>query len=142
LKKKQLVLSGIVMERYAPQTPQETSAKKPFQTEQERDTAIRRFRVGDNVKFDVSIYNAKLKDAGAGLVMQYRVYRDAKEIFASPDKPINQTADSKSIDKSEVFNIGKKMPPGDYILQVIVKDPQSKGKNRFTTQWMDFEVVP
>jgi VWFA-related protein len=144
LKKKQLTLSGIVLERYVAKNNEDLLSKKPFQTDQERDAAVRRFRLGDNVKFDVSIYNAKSNDdAGSGLVLQYRVYRDGKEIFASPENALNnQTPDAKSIDKSEVFNLGKKMLPGDYVLQVIVRNPQAKGKNRFATQWTDFEIIP
>jgi VWFA-related protein len=144
LKKKQLTLSGIVMERFVTKPAAETS-QKPFQTDEERDSALRRFRLGDDVKFDVSVYNAKTdKNSAPNLVMQYRVYHDGKEIFASPIKPLNANAspDERSINKSEVFNVGKKMLPGDYVLQVIVKDAQGKGKSRFAMQWTDFEVVP
>jgi VWFA-related protein len=144
LKKKQLTLSGIVMERFMTKPAAET-AQKPFQTDEERDSAIRRFRLGDDVKFDVSVYNAKTdKNSAPNLVMQYRVYHDGKEIFASPIKPLNANSSSeeRNINKSEVFNVGKKMLPGDYVLQVIVKDAQGKGKSRFAMQWTDFEVVP
>jgi len=31
--------------------------------------------------------------------------------------------------------------PGDYVLQVIVKDMLADEKHRTVTQWMDFEIV-
>jgi hypothetical protein len=33
------------------------------------------------------------------------------------------------------------MPPGDYVLQVIVKDLLAKEKQQIAAQWIDFEVV-
>jgi hypothetical protein len=34
------------------------------------------------------------------------------------------------------------MPPGDYVLQIVVADALAKEKYRMTTQWVDFEVMP
>ena len=36
---------------------------------------------------------------------------------------------------------GKKMLPGDYILQVIVTDPLAKEKKQIATQFVQFEIV-
>jgi len=33
------------------------------------------------------------------------------------------------------------MSPGEYVLQVIVRDTLANGKNSFAVQWIDFEVV-
>lgn len=145
LKKAQLALSGIVMQRYGAKRVEERSAKKQFQTDEERDTATRRFHPGDTVRFDLSIYNAKMdQSAKPNLVMQYRVYRDGQEIFAAPEKALvpGQQADLRSIDRSEVFTLGGKMAPGDYVLQVVVKDLLAKEKGRIATQWTDFELIP
>jgi VWFA-related protein len=145
LKKNQLALSGIVIERYDAKRPVEASSKRQFQSDEERDSATRLFHLGDAVKFDLSIYNAKTDQAAnTNLVMQYKVYRDGKEIFATPEKPLNLSPGSnpRSIDRSGVFQIGRKMLPGDYVLQVIVRDLLAKGKGQLATQWTDFEVAP
>lgn len=143
LKKKQLALSGIVMQRY-PAKPAETSSKKPFQTDAERDAATRRFRPGDTLRFDLSIYNAKIdKTSKPNLVMEYKIYRDGKEIFSAPGKALSvgQGSALRDIEASGVFELGKKMTSGDYVLQVIIKDLLAKEKSQIATQWADFEVV-
>jgi VWFA-related protein len=145
LKKNHLALSGIVIERYSAKKPEETSSTKQFQSDGERDNATRRFHRGDSIRFDFSIYNAKTdKATKPGLVMDYQVYRDGKEIFVAPEKAINlgQQENLRSIDTSAVFELGKKMPPGDYVLQVIVKDLLAGEKGQLATQWTDFEILP
>ncbi|MGA9994532.1 MAG: VWA domain-containing protein [Pyrinomonadaceae bacterium] len=145
LKKERLALSGIVMERYDAKRPVEASSKKQFQSDQERDAAMRRFHLGDSVRFDLSIYNTKAEQAAQhNLLMQYKIFRDGKEIFAAPERTldISRQSDLHSIDTSGVFDLGRRMPPGDYVLQVIVRDSLAKDKNRIATQWADFEVIP
>lgn len=86
LTKHDLVLSGIVVERFAAKNLEQASSMKQFQSDEERDSATRRFHAGDTVKFDFSIYNARTDQAGKpNLVMQYKVYRDGKEIFGASD---------------------------------------------------------
>jgi hypothetical protein len=145
LKKNHLALSGIVIERYSAKKPEETSSTKQFQSDEERDNATRRFHRGDSIRFDFSIYNAKTdKATKPGLVMHYKVYRDGKEIFVAPEKDLNasQQSNLQSIDTSGVFDLGKKMPPGDYDLQVIVKDLLAGEKGQIATQWSEFEIIP
>jgi hypothetical protein len=38
------------------------------------------------------------------------------------------------------LQLGTKMVPGDYVLQVVVTDNAAKEKYHIATQWMDFEV--
>lgn len=145
LKKERLALSGIVMQRYDAKRPVEASPKKQFQSDQERDAAMRRFHLGDSVMFGLSIYNSKAEQAAQNyLVMQYKIFRDGKEIFAAPERKldISRQSDLHSIDTSGVFDLGRRMPPGDYVLQVIVRDSLAKDQNRIATQWADFEVIP
>ncbi|HYR77331.1 MAG TPA: VWA domain-containing protein [Pyrinomonadaceae bacterium] len=145
LKENHLALSGIVIERYGAKKPEETSSTKQFQSDEERDNARRYFHGGDTIRFDFSTYNAKTdKATKPHLVMQYIVYRDGKEIFISPEKDLNasQQSNLQSIDTSGVFDLGKKMPPGDYVLQVIVKDLLVGEKGQIATQWTDFEIIP
>jgi hypothetical protein len=143
LKKNRLALSGVVIRRFNPTAA--TAAQKPFQSDEERDSAMRRFHPGDTLKFDWSIYNAKTgKSAKPNLVIQYKIYKDDKQFFATSEKPVNISQQSSFgvIDKSEAFTLGKKIPAGNYVLQVIVKDLQANEKNQVAAQWTDFEIVP
>ena len=144
LKKNALALSGIVISRYT-KKPDSAPSASQFQSDEERDSATRRFHGGDTVRFDFSIYNARTdKAAEPDLVMQYKVYRDGKEIFSAPEvalKPAEQS-DQPNLDASGVFELGQKMPPGDYVLQVTVKNLLAGTKGQLATQWTDFEVIP
>jgi len=139
LKKDRLTLSGILLQRL--QKP--GSATRQFQADEQRDFARRRFHLGDNIRFDLSIYNARsAKSAQPNLTVQYRIFRHGKEIFTAPEKPLAVSAAAvDSIDSTGVFKLGRNMAPGDYVLQVIVKDLQASGKRAVATQWADFEIT-
>ena len=147
LKKDRLTLSGILLQRLQPQlSDPQNAAKRQFQTDEQRDAALRRFRAGMNVRFSYVVYNAKLDKATQTLklTMQFRIFRDGKETFLSKEKsliPVDQT-DMQRLLAEGVFTLGKAIPPGDYVLQVIVKDLSAKEKNQVATQWIDFEVMP
>ena len=60
-----------------------------------------------------------------------------------PRQPLGVTSAAtaaESIDSTGVFKLGRNMPPGDYVLQVIVRDLQASGKGALATQWTDFEI--
>ena len=144
LKKNVLALSGIVIARYLTNANGAASINQ-FQTDEERDSATRRFHGGDTVRFDSVIYNARTDNAAKpNLVMQYKAYREGKEIFAGPEVAlkVNEQSDLSSIDASGVVELGRKMLPGDYVLQVIVKDLSAGKKGQLATQWTEFEIVP
>jgi VWFA-related protein len=141
LKKDRLTLSGILLQRL--QKPGGPTPKQ-FQADEQRDFARRRFHTGDNIRFDLSIYNARAaKTAQPNLTVQYRIFRHGKEIFTAPEKPlaVGAAATFDSIDSTGVFKLGRNMAPGDYVLQVIVKDLQASGKRAVATQWADFEIT-
>ena len=142
LKKDRLTLSGILLQRL--QKPGSVADQKQFQPDEQRDFARRRFQLGDNIRFDLSIYNTRAgKTSQTNLAVQYRILKHGKEIFISPDKPLamSSTAAVGTIDTSGVFKLGKNMSPGDYVLQVIVRDLEASGKRAIATQWADFEIT-
>ena len=142
LKKDRLTLSGILLQRL--QKSGNVVGQKQFQPDEQRDFARRRFHLGDTIRFDLSIYNARVgKAAKPNLMVQYRVFRHGKEIFVAPEKQLSlsQSPSLGSIDSSGMFELGKKMPPGDYVLQVIVRDLQAAEKRSIATQWTDFEII-
>ena len=97
------------------------------------------------VRFGYGIYNARLgrEAKPSRLTMQFRIFRDRKELFVSNEKDVNliERSDPKRLVAEGMFTLGKPTPPGDYVLQIIVRDQLAKEKDRIATQWIDFEVV-
>lgn len=108
------------------------------------DTALRRFRRGTILWFGFVIYNAK-SEAGKSpqLTTQTRIFRDGKLYFEGNPSPVNiagQT-DLRRINAQNAVTLPTQMPPGDYVLQIVVTDALAREKNRTTTQWIDFEII-
>lgn len=145
LKKKRLALSGVLLRSLQ---PQQIKVADPLSEalNVQREAALRKFRSGATIRFDVSVYNAKVDRSTSqpNLVVQHKIFRDGKEIFASAEKPfnLNHVWDIKHMDVSGAFALGKQMQLGDYVLQVIVKDLAAKEKRQIASQWIDFEVTP
>jgi VWFA-related protein len=144
LKKKNLTLSGIVLERVEAKRANFVADGQSLELKMQRDAAMRRFRQGEVIRFGFSVYNAKLdKESNQqSLLMQYKIFRDGKEIFAAQEKPLNPGEQLKVVDISDAFSLGNKMPQGDYVMQVVVKDRLGKGSGQTATQWTDFEIIP
>ncbi len=143
LGKDRLTLSGILL-RHVQINSDTALTPRQFQPDEQRDFATRRFHFGDTLRFDLSVYKAKLSTgAKPNLLIQYRVYRDGKEIFVAPERELSlgQQSDLQRIDASGAFVLSNKTPLGSYTLQVIVRDLLAKQENRIATQWTDFEVI-
>ncbi|HEX8265214.1 MAG TPA: VWA domain-containing protein [Pyrinomonadaceae bacterium] len=141
LKKSGLVLSGIVLEGSAPAGRNAKDEVQVIQTKAQRDVAVRSFRPNGQISFGVKVYN--LKNVGSNLVSQFRVFRGDQEVFASQENPLNLTtaSGSQEVTIGGAFTVGKDMPPGDYVLQVIIKDPTKKGIRQYAAQWIDFQIA-
>lgn len=144
LKKKRLTLSGIVLEQVEAKKSAPATDGQSLELKMQRDAAMRRFRKGETIRFAFSVYNAK-PDKASGqpkLSLQYKIFRDGKEIFAVAEKPLTPGQQLKAVDISEAFSLGNKMAQGDYVVQVIVRDTLAKGSSQTATQWTDFEILP
>lgn len=147
LNKSRLGLSGILLQRLQLQNSKETTpATKQFQSDEERDVATRSFRAGMTVRFGYGIYNAGTAKAikTPRLTMQYRIFHDGQQIFASQEKDVVATeqSDARHLIAEGRFLLNKTIRPGDYVLQVIVRDLSVKESRQIATQWIDFEVTP
>ncbi|HEY0099239.1 MAG TPA: VWA domain-containing protein [Pyrinomonadaceae bacterium] len=146
LKKKNLTLSGIVLERIEAKNSNSVADAKTLELKMQRDAAMRRFRLGETIRFGFSVYNAKFDKASGQptLSMQYKVFQNGKQIFASQEKPLQNAPlqELKVVDISDAFSLGRKMEQGDYVVQVVVRDALAKGSAQTATQWTDFEIVP
>jgi hypothetical protein len=76
--------------------------------------------------------------------VQTRVFRDGKQVYQGKPMPFAAEGqkDPKNLIAGGRLQLGGKMAPGEYVLQVIVVDKLAKEKNRTASQWMDFVVEP
>ncbi len=147
LKKKYLTASSIVLENLTPEqwriAGEQTSAR-PVGSDPMSDTALRRVRRNSVLRYGFEIYNAALNPSKRPqLTTRIRVFRDGNIFLDGKEKPVDlegQT-DLQRVRSSGALAIGEQMPPGDYILQVIVTDPLAKKNRKVASQFVAFEIV-
>jgi hypothetical protein len=88
--------------------------------------------------------NAKSEGNKTNLEATMRLFRDGQQVYAGKPVPIDPAGqpDLKHIIGAGRLQLGSKMTPGEYILQVVVRDNFAKEKGRVATQSMNFEVQP
>jgi VWFA-related protein len=164
LKKDRLALSGIVMSGENPGKPTspggpagQPGANQPAnsaagqgqegveQGNPEASPAVRHFGRRMLMVYSFIIYNAHLDKAtnAPQLTTQVRLFRDGKPVFTGKENPfaVATQTDLKRLLARGVIQLGTDLPPGEYVFQVIVNDPQASEKHRTATQWIDFEIV-
>ena len=106
--------------------------------------AIRRFRRGSIVAYSYTIYNARLDRATSQprLSTQMNLYKDGQLIVEGPlhNAEIKPQTDWSRINDFAYVKLIEALTPGDYALQIVVKDALG-GKNAVSSQWVDFEIV-
>jgi hypothetical protein len=141
LKKGRLTLSGIVMAGDPPAGP--AAAEAAISREQVDSTPARRvFRTGSAVLFAYEILNARTdSDKKPQLEARVRVFRDGRQVFASPSSTVETASptNSKRVATGGRLQLSQ-LTPGDYVLQVIVADNLRFDKYRIATQAIDFQV--
>ena len=151
--KKRLTLSGIVAEGADPAKAAKPAAPPPASTEQVQGEASdsqsgpsqRTLRPGMHLKYGFAIYNATV-DRATGqprLEAQVKLIRDGQEYYTGKVAPIKTAAqtDWRQIIAGGTLDLGTRIEPGEYVLQVIITDRLAKEKYSVATQWIDFEVV-
>lgn len=89
------------------------------------------------------IFNAQPDPQGhADLQVQTRIFRDGKPVYeGAPMVPdLAGQSDEKRLIAGGNMVLAKAIPPGDYVLQVVVTDKLAKQKYQSSAQWMDFEI--
>jgi VWFA-related protein len=147
LRKDKLVLSGIVIhgEENLQAQPSSIEPAKAREGDISGGPAVRQFHQGANLIAVYAVYNALVNKSAPliQLTAQTRFFRDGKLIFTGDPTPLNvpgQTDLQRLIGDSRL-QVGPDLPPGDYVLQIIVEDHPGKDKTRRASQWIDFEVV-
>lgn len=155
LKKNRLVLSGLVVSGLIAAEGTTETATAPAGDAQRIEsgesepnpftsTTVRRFRGNSTLAFGYVIYNARLDKTNLPqLTAQTRIFHDNKPIYVGNLMRIDATGqpDLKRINIGTQLQLGNKLPPGEYVLQVIVTDTLAKEKQGTATQWIDFEIV-
>jgi VWFA-related protein len=159
LSKNQLILSGLYVASHenqqplnaaaqpgatAPTLPDNASAAEGQLAESDPQTgpAVRRFRAGMVIDYGYEAYNARLDSATKRPHMQtqVRLFHDNQQIFAGRVLDIWGPPDSHRLVAFGHLQLGQNLPPGDYILQVIVSDVAGKEHARLASQWLPFEI--
>lgn len=169
LKKNHLAVSGVVLRgerpgerttaaagassNVAPAGNQPATDTDPAAAEQnaadqrnpEASPAVRHFTQGMLMDYLCIIYNARLDKATnkPQLISQIRLFRDGQPVFTGKENALNFTnvTDPKWLVSGGAIKLGTDLVPGEYVLQVIVKDMLADEKHRIVTQWMDFEIM-
>src|SRR5436190_1853999 len=150
LGKGRLVVSGLVLENLTAdewRALAATGARSPSNSGADpvADTALRRVHVGTVLRYGYEIYNAKLDAARRPQIeTRIRIFRDGEAILEG--KPttfdLGGQTDLAHLKASGALALNASLPPGDYILQLIVTDHLAKPKQQIATQFVQFEVVP
>jgi hypothetical protein len=151
LNRKRLTLSGLVVAsapvKSPPQTTNVVADDKGAITTGDIQTnpAARRFSTGMMLDYGLVIYNAKLDGAThrPQLIIQTRLYREGQQVFTGQAQPVtsNQQTGLERIETAGRLQLGSELPPGEYVLQVIVTDALADKQHQTATQWIDFEIV-
>jgi hypothetical protein len=108
------------------------------------DTAVRRFRRGEEVLYGFDVYNARLDAAAKAprLQIAIRLYREGEPVYTGEARPLElpPQPDWRRVRAGGALALGAEMRPGSYVLEVTVTDPLSKKKPSFATRWVDFDV--
>jgi hypothetical protein len=120
------------------------NGKVALESNSEASPAVRRFQQKMRLEYGLLVYNAGLDKASGKpqLTTQVRLFRDGQQVFSGDDLPFNPTGqtDMGRLVVAGALELGTDLPPGEYILQIIVADTLADKKYRVATQWMDFEI--
>ena len=155
LKKNRLTVSGIVLENLTPEQWRQLQTGAPQASAAAENavvggndpltaSSLRRFKRGTILRYGAEIYNARLAAGGQpNATVQLRMFRDGKLILDG--KPVALDAagqtDLRRIKSGGALSLGKELPTGDYVLQIVANDAQAKEKQRIATQFVQFEIV-
>jgi VWFA-related protein len=157
LKKNRLAISGIVLRGEQPgertgaaaaSQPTDPAAQDQNARDQqnpEASPAVRHLKRGMLMDYLFIIYNPRLDKATnkSQLVSQIRLFREGQPVFTGKENSLNFSGaiDPKRLVASGALQLGTDLVPGEYVLQIIIKDMLADEKHRTVTQWMDFEIV-
>lgn len=155
IKKNRLTLSGLMVRGTSMQAFQKSGSDVSGQGQNADDTvdesdtnvnpAVRQFKPGLVMVYALAIYSAQLDKATTKpqLQTQLKLFRDGRQVYAGKETIVDAAGqlDLKRMTTTGALQLGSKMEPGEYILQVVVTDLLRNDKHRVASQWIDFEII-
>ena len=114
-----------------------------FQGEEARSPALRTYKPGDVLHTLAMLYNTDAKAVERSEIeTQTILYKDGREYRRGEPVPVSmETIENlEGIPILRRFVLGSDMPPGDYVLQLVVTDKNSRS-NEVASQTLGFKVV-
>lgn len=108
-----------------------------------KSQALRSYLPGENLEYMTVIYNAKnKKKIPPDLEYQTVLYRNGEELHRSAVESIDLSGvtDFERIPIRRKLNLENALQPGDYVLQLLIRDKQAKEKESRAAQALQFEV--
>jgi VWFA-related protein len=143
---KALTLSSLILEKETTATKRtagEAGEGQSPQQDPKGNPALRIFKPGDSLDYVYQILNAGANSAKPiDLQVHTRLFRDGQQVYEGKPMPLQIVTqqDPRHLLATGTMKLGVQMPPGDYVLQVIVIDALSGDKHRTAAQSTDFEV--
>lgn len=104
--------------------------------------ALRVFAPGDKLNYLMMIYGAA-GNPQPQLESQVVLYQNGRAVFRGAKRPLAPAAGftpGSPLTLSGNLNLGKNSAPGDYTLEIAVRDAQAPKKSAYTVRAIDFEV--
>ena len=108
-----------------------------------KSQALRSYLPGESFEYMTVIYNAKnKKKAAPDLESQVVLYRNGEELLRSEAETVDLSgvADFERIPIRRKLKLENTLQPGDYVLQLLIRDKQAKEKESMAAQALQFEV--
>lgn len=98
---------------------------------------IRQLRGGERFSYGAYLYNA-----GPAPILQVSLYRDGKLIHRGKKEPVVAKADLETGIRAveAAMTLAAKVPPGEYLLEFAVQDPQAPKRQQFAVRTIDFTI--
>lgn len=147
LKKDRVVISGVVVEAMSAVQWAKVLANVAAYEEVKKETdpliatTLRQFKSGTVLRWAATAYNAtRVKKP---LVRYVKLYRDGRSVYeSSPAALTSAEVDAEgNATIRGVLQLGSTLPPGDYIMQLVVAVEGETDQRRSATQFLQFEIV-
>lgn len=107
--------------------------------------AIRQFKKGSVLAYSYSIYNARLDRSTSRpkLMIQVNLFKDGKLVMEGKPQSaeLREQRDWSRIEDFGYLKLRADSEPGDYTMQIIVKDLSEDGKDAASSQSIDFQIT-
>jgi hypothetical protein len=91
------------------------------------------------LRYATLIYNAKLKDGKSEARSSVFITQGNKVLFSEVDQPVESPSASQTLKVGQI--VLAKVPPGRYLLTVVITDPLAEKNSQTQARSVDFTVA-